>query len=74
MKRVRIIRAEHGTGERVVDVSKEGVTDLWHIANSLRNKAAREAVIDVWHYAHELRTALLIVANGADTSKPIHTK
>ena len=83
--RVKIIRFERGTKEEVVDVSKRGIHDLWHIAENIRRQKkagssrAAEMVLDVWHLAHELRTALLWVAHlaeeaGVDLSEPIHTK
>jgi hypothetical protein len=73
-KSVRIIRAEGGTKERVVDVREERVPDIYRLADQMETEAQRQAVLDVWYYAHDLRAALLAVVDGADIKKPIHTK
>jgi hypothetical protein len=70
---MKIIRAENGTLERVVDVEKIKIPDLWHIAECL-NEQSQDMVIEVWHLAHDMRGALCAIANGADLKKPIHTK
>jgi len=49
--------AKGGTGERVVEVNRIEIPDLWHIAQSLPAVEC-EAVLKVWHLAHDLRREL----------------
>lgn len=78
---MRIIRAQGGTGEKIVDVSKAQypgvVPDLWHVAMELKdqgNTQASEMVLDCWHLAHDMLGALLCIEMGADITEPIPTK
>jgi len=71
---MKIITAERGALEKKVNVEKINIPDLWHIAMGMNDAQAQEMVLDVWHLAHDMRGALCHIADGADITKPIHTK
>ena len=71
---MKIITAERGAKEKNIDVEKIKILDLWFIAMNLKDARARKRVLDVWHLAHDMRGALCHIADGADLTKPIHTK
>jgi hypothetical protein len=77
MKKLRIIRAEKGSGERIEAVKDLTIPDLWHVAEAVRAQGFGESadqIVDVWFMAHELRSALLHIEAGDDMAKPLHTK
>ncbi len=71
---MKIIRAEGGTEEHPVDVNKLRISDLWHLAERQENTVDQAAVLEIWYLAHDMCGALQSIANGADITKPIHTK
>lgn len=73
-KKIEIITAEHGSNEQKIDVSKIHIHDLWHIAMRLEDPNEQKIVLEIWDLAHDMRGALQAIANGANISKPIHTK
>ena len=47
-----------GTNERIVDLSKVHIPDLWHIAQGMKEAGrpeSAEAVLEVWRLAHDLQ-------------------
>lgn len=72
---MRIIRAERGTDEKIVDVNDIEIADLWHVGHNMCLKAGvRANILAVWHLAHDMKAALESISHGADLTAPIHTK
>lgn len=85
---MKIIRAENGKDQNVVDVNKIQIPDLWHIATREGSKDVdtdkellpqidafeQTKILECWHLAADLMGALRSIQAGADLKKPIHTK
>lgn len=55
---MKITLAKGGTKERVIDVNKIRIPDMWHVAMRCENKHDIEMVLEYWYLAIFMKQSL----------------